>query len=206
MSLPLQTRIMASVALLALCSACVTKSDLEQLNRDLSLKMDTANSQAREEVASLREGMDQLQTGQKALRDDVTTSVDSLRADTSDALTKLAGDDQQRSQEIKQLDSQIAKTRQALKDYVATNSQALEQIAQVTKDVNQKLARIEQTVGVIKSLPPAVTQLGTELHALRQTLQQTYQLEEVALRQRLKVLEELSRQLEPNPKQAKKTD
>lgn len=202
----LQSRIGAVFALVVLCSGCVATSDLERLNRDLTQKLDVANSTIQEDITALGDKVDQVQTSQEALRSEVTTAMGSLRADTRAGLEKLAVDQQQRDRQLKELDAQIAKTRQALKDSVTTSSQALEQIAQVTKDINRKLASIEVTVAAVQGLTPAVSELGTELRALRQTLQQTYKLEEAALKHRLKALEELGRQLEPSPKQAKKSD
>lgn len=200
----LPRRIGALLALVALCSGCIATSDLEQLNRDLSRKMDSTNTAIRDDLVSMGEKVDQMQASQQALRGDLTTAMDGLRAETRKGLQTLAGDERSREQLLKELEGQIAKTRQALKDYVTTSSQALEQIARITTDVNRKLATIEKTVAAVQGLPPAVSALGTELRALRQTLQQTYALEEAALRHRLQALEELRHQLETNPKQANK--
>lgn len=201
----LHSRIGAVFALVALCSGCVATSDLERLNRDLTQKIDAANSTIQDDITALGDKVDQVQTSQEALRSEVTTAMGSLRTDTRAGLDKLAVDQQQRDKQLKELEAQIAKTRQALKDSVTTSSQALEQIAQVTKDINRKLAAIEVTVAAVQGLTPAVSELGSELRALRQTLQQTYKLEEAALKHRLKALEELGRQLEPTPRQAKKS-
>ncbi len=202
----LHSRIGAVFALVVLCSGCVATSDLERLNRDLTQKMDAANTTIQDDIIALGDKVDRVQTSQEALRSEVTTAVGSLRTDTRAGLEKLAVDQQQRDKQLKELEAQIAKTRQALKDSVTTSSQALEQIAQVTKDINRKLASIEVTVAAVQGLTPAVSELGTELRALRQTLQQTYKLEEAALKHRLKALEELGRQLEPSPRQAKKSE
>ncbi len=201
-----QTRMCAFGALLALCSGCVATSDLERLNRDLTKQMDSANTTIKDDLLMLGGKVDQVQTSQEALRSDVTSAMETLRADTNKGIEKLATDEQARDRQLKELESQIEKTRQALKDYVTTSSQAMEQIAKVTTEVNNKLAAIEQTVATVRGLPPAVSELGAELRALRQTLQQTYKLEEAALKHRLRALEELGRNLEPNPQQAKQSD
>lgn len=204
-----QPRICGLVSLVALCGlggGCVATSDLERLNRDLTQKMEVANASLQDDLTALGGKVDQVQTSQEALRSGLTTAMDSLRTDTRQGLEQLAGDDQQRRQQLTELEAQLAKTRQALTEYVRTNSQALEQIAQATQDVNQKLAAIEQTVAAVQGLPAAVSALGSKLRGLRETLQQTYKLEEAALRHRLKALEELTRQLEPHDKQAKKSE
>ena len=202
-----QPRLRACAALVVLCGlsvGCVATSDLERLNRDLTQKMEAANTSVQEDLSALGGKVDQIQASQEALQSGVTTAIQSLHADTRQGLERLTGDDQQRQRQLKELEAQLARTRQALADYVKTNSQALEQIAQATKDVHQKLAAIEQTVASVQGLSPAVSALGSELRGLREALQQTYKLEEAALRHRLKALEELTRQLDPNPQQAKK--
>lgn len=199
------TRPCAFVCLLLLASGCVATSDLDRLNRDLSLKLESATAALTHDLATLHERVGQVQASQEDLRGDVTASVEGLRADTREALDKLTVDEQRTIQQLNGLDAQVAKTRQSLKEYVTHSSQALEQTAQMSRDLNAKLAAIEQSVAVVQGLPPAVGRLGTELGALRRTLQQTYKLEEAALKHRLRTLEELSRQLEPAPQQAKKS-
>ena len=96
------------------------------------------------------------------------------------------------------LQAQIQGLRRDLKNVQGSQEQL---VAAITDEIDRRLLGIEHTVAEVERLPSLVSDLGTEMDALRQTLFQTYELEEAALRDRLKALEQFRRRLELVPGQ-----
>ncbi len=63
-------------------------------------------------------------------------------------------------------------------------------------DLRAEIQSVQQTVAHVEQLPSRVTGLTTDLQSLRRTLLTNYQLEEAALRERLKILERIRMQLQ----------
>lgn len=104
------------------------------------------------------------------------------------------------TQKLEALDStlrtQVADLRTDFKTAQATQEQS---IAALTEETNKRLSSIEQAVVKVEHLPSLLAHLGAEMQALKRTLFATYELEEVALRERLKALAEFRRNLDQLP-------
>lgn len=65
------------------------------------------------------------------------------------------------------------------------------------QDLRAEIQSVQQAVANMEQLTSRISGLSTDLQSLRLTLSTNYQLEEAALRERLKMLERLSMQLQP---------
>ncbi len=108
--------------------------------------------------------------------------------------------DQGLSQKLETLDgklqTQVGDLRTDLKTAQAAQETSL---AALSDEINRRLHSIEQAVANVQHLPSLVTNLGAKIRAFRRTLFETYELEEVALRNRLKALEQFRIRLKPLP-------
>src|SRR5207249_1335795 len=102
--------------------------------------------------------------------------VGALRSDTKAALEDMLDREAARGQTMKELRADSAQTKKALDEYAGK--------------VASFSARLEQ-------LPAIVNQVSNEVQALTQTLIGGYRLEEATLRDRLKAIELVLKQLEP---------
>lgn len=202
-------------------TGCATTSDLQQLDQGLTQKLAALNTTIRTQVDDLRKELSGVRTGQEKRQEDLgrnleavkstleaevvglRAQVDTLKVDTKAALEEVKTRETLTHQIMKEVKSDTATTRKAFTEYVAKSSQDLERIEAFAGDLTKQLQSVQAEMSTLKQLPPLVTNLGAEMQALTQTLLGSYKLEEAALKDRLKTLEQVIKQLEPaTPQQA----
>lgn len=155
-----------------LASGCATSSDLERLNLELSQKLDAQTKAMRAETSSLRDQTKSFKTELENLRAQVGT----FQLDTRSAL-------------------------ELLKEQEVMSSQILNELSTVTTSLKKTVegydARASGFRSRMEQLPPLVTTLGTEVRSLTETLAGNYELEEAALKDRLRVVEEMKKRFKP---------
>ncbi len=162
-----------AVFLLLGVTGCATSTDLEKLDAGLNKQLVTLDKS--------------VQTQLQALRTDLQTS----RVEHLDQHEEL-----KRTLEVVKAEMATANT---LTTYAAQHTEALHNVAASHEKVNKQLRGLQEAAASVKQLPPLLANLGTELHVFRQTLLKTYALEEAALKERLRVLDQFRRQLEAVP-------
>ena len=155
-----------------LAAGCATSSDLEMMNLDLSKKLDAQTRTMKAETGSLREQVKSFKTELENLRAQVGT----FQLDTRAALELLKEQEVMSGQIVHELSTVTAGLKRTVEGYDARASSFR--------------SRMEQ-------LPPLVTTLGTEVRSLTETLLGNYELEETALKDRLRVVEEMKRRFRP---------
>lgn len=187
----------AGMVVSLLAAGCATSSDLEKLDRNLSQKMDTQSRAMRLEVNSLREQVKNVSAETEGLRAQVRT----FQLDTSAALELVKEQGVIREQALRDLSTVTVSTRRELEGYGTKAREHFGKIEEMTGEVTKQIRTVQQVVsgfsGRIDQLPPLVSALGTEVRSLTETLLGSYELEEVALKDRLRAVEEMKKRLRP---------
>ena len=187
----------AGMVVSLLAAGCATSSDVEKLDRNLSQKMDAQSKAMRSEVNSLREEVKNVSAETEGLR----TQVRTFQLDTSAALELVKEQGVIREQALRDLSTVTVSTRKELEGYGTKAREHFGKIEEMTGEVTKQIRAIQQVVsgfsGRIDQLPPLVSALGTEVRSLTETLLGSYELEEVALRDRLRAVEEMKKRLRP---------
>ncbi len=151
-------------------TGCATKADLGKLNEGLTQNLEALDSRVHAQVEDVR-------TDLKATQAQHTKQYDELKTTLAVVKTDMA-------------------TANMLTEYWSKTTQGVKKIAAWTDEVNEQLGSVRQLRVAIEQLPSLLTGLATEMHSLRQALLNSYKLEEAALRERLKALDHMRRQLE----------
>ncbi len=172
-----------SAVLLLTVNGCATSGDLERLEQGLAKKLEAQSRTSQTEMTGLRMKLDTVQTAQEKQKRELTRKLDeiwSLVMTQADTVGTQIGVLQN---ETKAVLEEVRKSEAS------------------TGQVRTELHSFQQAVSAISSnmerIAPLATTVGVELRSLTQTLLGGYSLEEAALRDRLKGLEQLRRQLEP---------
>jgi chromosome segregation ATPase len=159
------------LVLAAALSGCATRADLQRLDDALSKKMDA-----------------------------LTATVSAVSADTRAALDEFGKSETARAELLRKLKADITDTRKAVGEHSAESKQRAETLVFVTAENQKHLQAVKTDVAAIgeqvKRLPTLVAGLGQDVQALHQALLGIYKIEEAALRERLRALEAVRKQLE----------
>lgn len=185
------------VVLSWLAAGCATSSDLEMLNLELSKKLDAQTRTMRAETGSLREQVKSFKGELENLRAQVGT----FQLDTRSALELLKEQEVMNGQILHELSTVTTSTRKTIEGYATKMQDQSGKIESMTGEVTTQLQSVQQAVsgvkGRIEQFPPLVTALGTEVRSLTETLMGNYELEEAALKDRLRVVEEMKKRFRP---------
>jgi chromosome segregation ATPase len=179
------------------------RSDLQQLGESLNQRLDVVASGIQAESRRLQAQFDAQNKRQQELTRSVDIlksslegevhavgrEVESVKSDTKGALDEMLARETARSQWMKDLRLETAQAKKALDEYAGRTYQEIRDLQQAVATLSTRLDK----------LPVVVNQVISQLQALTQTLVSGYRLEEAALRDRLKAVEQVLRQLEPPP-------
>ncbi len=192
-----------SAFLLLLGPGCATNKDLKNLNRGLTNQIETMNSSLQADLTKLRSQLEEGRAAQERLDQDLAksldalrSSLDGLRSDTKAAVAQVLGEQRHKGELLRDLKAESSETRQVVVDYAGTSNQALERIATTSEALHHDVGELQTAVATTQQLPSLVRNLGAEMRALRKALYESYKLEEAALRERLKALQQLNVELE----------
>ena len=162
-----------SIAIVLGGTGCATSSDLGKLSRGLTQKLET-------------------------LDNTVQTQVESLRADLQTTQAASTQQYEELQQTLEGVKSEMA-TASMLKTYSTDAIRGIKKVVDWTEQAKAQLASLRQLRAAVDQLPSLVSGLSTEMRSLRKILLTTYRLEEAALRERLKALNKMRRELEASP-------
>ncbi len=185
------------LALLLIATGCVTTSDLDKLEHNLAQKVDAQTRSVRSEVATVRDQIKAIKAEVEGLRAQVGTFQMDMRA----ALEDEKRTDALRDQILKDLTLAATSTKKAVEGSQAAAQEELKKLQAVTGDASRQVQALQQVVSTVSArmeqLPAQVGALSGDLRALTDTLLGTYALEEAALKDRLRALDEMKRRLKP---------
>lgn len=187
----------AGIVVSLLAAGCVTSSDLEKLDQNLTKKLDAQTRSMRSEVSSLREQVKTVSTETGDLRAQMRT----FQLDTSAALELVKEQGVISEQALRDLSTVSISTKREVEGYGAKAREHFGKIEEMTGEATKQIRTVQQVVsgfsGRIDQLPSLVSALGIEIRSLTETLLGSYELEEVALRDRLRAVEEMKKRLRP---------
>ncbi|HXF94440.1 MAG TPA: hypothetical protein VNK46_16945 [Nitrospiraceae bacterium] len=185
------------LALLLTATGCVTTSDLDKLEHNLAQKVDAQTRSVRSEVATVRDQIKAVKAEVEGLRAQIGTFQMDMRA----ALEDEKRTDALRDQILKDLTLVATGTKKAVEGSQAAAQEELKKLEAVTGDASRQVQALQQVVSTVSArmeqLPAQVGALSGDLRALTDTLLGTYALEEAALKDRLRALDEMKRRLKP---------
>jgi chromosome segregation ATPase len=178
-------------------TGCVTTSDLDKLEHNLAQKVDAQTRSVRSEVATVRDQIKAVKAEVEGLRAQIGTFQMDMRA----ALEDEKRTDALRDQILKDLTLVATGTKKAVEGSQAAAQEELKKLEAVTGDASRQVQALQQVVSTVSArmeqLPAQVGALSGDLRALTDTLLGTYALEEAALKDRLRALDEMKRRLKP---------
>jgi predicted nucleic acid-binding Zn-ribbon protein len=178
-------------------AGCATSSDLEKFNLDLHRKLDAQTRTLQAETSSLRDEAKSLRTEMESLRAQVGT----FHLETRKAFERLNEQEVMSDQIVKELNANAANTRKEMEGYGAKSLERFGKIEAMTGEAAKQIQAVQHAVadssGRIEQLPSLVTTLGTEIRSLTATMRGSYELEEAALKDRLRTVEEMKKRLVP---------
>ncbi len=178
-------------------TGCVTTSDLDRLEHNLAQKVDSQTRAVRSEVATARDQIKAIKAEMEGLRAQVGSFQMDIRAALEDE--KRAG--ALRDQILKDLILETTSTKKAVEGSQAAAQEELKKLEAVTGDASRQVQALQQVVSTVSArmdqLPAQVSALSGDLRALTDALLGTYALEEAALKDRLRALDEMKRRLKP---------
>ncbi len=157
-------------------AGCATGSDLEKLNAGLTQRVEAATSTVQAELNELQQELKAAHATQQKGQRDLAEALNAVRSESKAKYQELIERGTQRAQVLQELKDDIAEGRKAVRDYAAKSVQDLSKITTLSAELKAELQNVEQ--------------------AVRQTLLGTYQAEEAALRERLKVVTKVRQNLE----------
>ena len=194
---------------------CATSSDMEQFKQALNQRLDVMASGLQADARRIQAQMESQSKRQQdltrtvealksSLEGEVHTirgEVGALRSETKEAVEDLASSETVRAQMMKDLRVESTHMKKALDEYASKTHQELGKIEAVAQEGSKELRHLDQALAAfslrLEQLPSLVNHVGSELRSLSQTLLGGYRLEEAALRERLKSVEQVLKQLEP---------
>lgn len=178
------------VVLFLAAAGCATSSDLERLEQGLAKKLEAQSKASQAEMSGLRMKLEIVQTAQEKQQRELVRKLDEIWS-----MVRTEGD------VIGTQVGVIQNQTTAVLDEVKKSEAATGEVRSQLNSVQRGLSTVS---GNMERIAPLLTTVGGELRSLAQTLLGAYSLEEAALRDRLKGLEQLRRQLEPGavPQQA----
>lgn len=158
------------MVLLLAGAGCATKADLKTLNQGLTQQIGALDRTVHAQADEMRGELKTTQATHTKEYDELKATLELVKADMA--------------------------TARMVTEYWSETMQNIKKIAAWTEEVNEQLGSVRQLRMAVDQMPSLLTGLATEMHSLRQALLNTYKLEEAALRERLKTLDHMRRQLE----------
>lgn len=160
-------------------SGCVTTSDLDQLNQQVTGQIEALERTNRAQLGELQAQLDDLRRGNDELRGDLaglSGTLSDAKSETRAIRETVERSEASRAQMERKLEQEIVRNREGLAAYAGKSAEALRRIAQRSGEVSTEVRSLRS--GVMAML------LGT------------YRAEEAALRERLKTVVETRERLE----------
>jgi hypothetical protein len=192
--------VLGCVLLTLFCLAgCATSSELERLDASLSQRLDTVSAGIRADQSRIQAQLEaqgkrqqDLSRVLEALKTSMEAEGKAVRRDLVDSkavFEELLGSIVAQAQLSKDTRLQLDRTQKALEEFSGKMHRELASLEEAAKAAS---TRLEQ-------LPSMVSQVGNQVHGLSQMVTGSFKMEEAALRERLKAVEHLLKQLEPVP-------
>jgi chromosome segregation ATPase len=196
-------------------SGCATSSEMDQFKQALNQRLDILASSLQADGRRIQAQLDGQSKRQQELARSVETmksglesevhairdEISAQKTETKEVLEELVTSETIRGQMMKDLRLDSTHLRKALDEYAGKTHQELGKIEAVAQEGSKDIRNLQQALAAfstrLEQLPSLVNHVGSELHSLSQTLFGGYRLEEAALRERLKSVEQVLKQLEP---------
>ena len=204
---------------LLVATGCATSKDIQGLDQAMSGKLNTLDASVQAQVAGLqaelkniRDNQERLDKQLDAVRSDTVGAVarletsqaethkrlmEELKTNTATALA-VQGDlkhlDEGMNQKMDALGRTVQMQLETLQD---ESNKALQRIEAMNEQLKRGTVAVQTAVATVDQLPARLSGLTAEMHVFQKTLVGNYKLEEAALRERLKLLEQARMQLQP---------
>lgn len=190
-------RVGVGVVFSLLAAGCATSSDLQKFNLDLTQKLEAQTRTLRAETSSLGDQVKSFKTELESLRAQIGT----FHLETRTALERMSEQQVIRDQIVKEFTARVTNAKKAMEGYGAKSLERFDKIEAMTGEAAKQLQTLQQAVSDssrgMEQLPSLVTTLGMEVRSLTATLLGNYELEEAALKDRLRAVEAMKKGLKP---------
>ncbi|MFQ5991693.1 MAG: hypothetical protein ACE5NA_04570 [Nitrospiraceae bacterium] len=214
-------RLLVAFGLVFLLAAtgCATSKDIQGLDQAMSGKLNTLDASVQAQVAGLQAELKKIRDNQERL----DKQLDAVRSDTVSAVARLETGQAETNRrlmeelktntatalavqgDLKQLDEGMNQKMDALGRTVQLqletlqdeSNKALQRIEAMNEQLKEGTVAVQSAVATVDQLPARLSGLTAEMHVFQKTLVGNYKLEEAALRERLKLLEQVRMQLQP---------
>lgn len=186
-----------------LVTGCATSWDLETMSLNLTKKLDDQTKIIRVETGGLFEQAKSSKTELENLRAQVRTFQSALDqvGGFQSALELLKAQEVMNTQILRELSTITTNTKQTVEGSDIKDQERFRRIEMMTGEATKQLQTVQQAFsdlsGKIENVPSRVTALGTEVRSLTETLRENYELEEAVLKDRLRLVKEMQKQVRP---------
>ncbi len=186
-----------------LVTGCATSWDLETMSLNLTKKLDDQTKIIRVETGGLFEQAKSSKTELENLRAQVRTFQSALDqvGGFQSALELLKAQEVMNTQILRELSTITTNTKQTVEGSDIKDQERFRRIEMMTGEATKQLQTVQQAFsdlsGKIENVPSRVTALGTEVRSLTETLRENYELEEAVLKDRLRLIKEMQKQVRP---------
>jgi archaellum component FlaC len=205
------------LAMLMSLVGCATGSQLDRLDQSLSQRLDTMAASIRADSSRLSAQLE----SQNKRQQELSRSVEGLKSSIESEGKAVRGEiaaiktehkavfeemlvhESVQTQLGQDTRLEMAQTKKALDQFAGKTQEELGSLGEIVQSGSKEIRGLQQALASfsarLEQLPALVSHVGSELHGLNQTLMGSYKLEEAALRERLKAVEQVLKQLEPMP-------
>lgn len=192
--------------MLLLAGGCATQSDLEKVRRDLAVELSNATARSQQEVQAIRSKVDDVQSRFRSGLEAERKVIEALRAHEDDLEGKMGALASQVAAVSHGVQTGIADLRKAIEDANAQRAEDLTTLRRTVTEIKQAVLHDQER---LSSMSAAAQRLQSSFRSLATTIVRRYQLEVEGLRQNLKEMEVLAKELDtlsgPSPEPSQET-
>ncbi|MGH7207585.1 MAG: hypothetical protein ACREI2_15410 [Nitrospiraceae bacterium] len=188
--------------ILLIVSGCVSQTDLDKVRRDLSSEIATVTSRTQADLRAVRDKVDAAQLNTKAALEAERKVIEALQSHGEDLETQVEALTSKVAAVNHGLQGQLADLRKAMQDANAQRTEDLTALRGTVGEVKQALLHAQER---LSTLSAEAQRLQATLRSLATTIVHRYQSEAEALRQNLKEMELLAKDLDTVPLSPRQT-
>lgn len=182
-----------SVVIWLLIAACATQADLEQVHRDLKSEIATATARTQSDLMTVRDKTDAVQSRTQAALEAERKVIEALQSREEDLERHVEALTSKVAVVNHGLQGEIADLRKAVQEANAQRAEDLTALHGTVTDVQQTVLRTHERLSTLRA---QTQRWESVVRTLAATLLRHNQSEAEALRQRLRELELLTKELD----------
>ncbi len=182
------------LVILPILTGCATQADLDHLRRDLASEIATASAHTQSDLKALREKADAVQSNTQAALEAERKALDALKGREEELEARVEALTSKVAAVNHGLQGELAELRKILSDLSAKRAEDVAAIRATVHDIKQHLLTTQDALAAASA---ESRRLQTTLRLLTTAIVRRFQSEAEGLRQNLKEIERVAKELDP---------